>query len=341
MQFFAPRLRIEHFFGAEPELLSVQNGEGRLVGIPEVDTSYRFLKAAKEILPPCKQQLVESDIDRILLVCHQTVEAALDPIHGADAKQDARKALADIEDSASRLASALRRHSDVADSSALRRFESMTDLFVNSHEFSSPGRKSGGGISSEFFLYELRCLSLAARVAKKFSELGGKRHRPKEQLLLQAADTVSLAWSTLQLIDGTSLKSCFPSSRNGGIRWCVEVLVGILSHGWCGEVRLTSRSERRLQDAVYEAARDLREWVSSEVEAEPKANWSEIGWESESGFLLIIEGAAIVERSELLVPHRTAESYFAKAEAEGVGYFAYDGTRYVPISLSQKPIEKD
>lgn len=316
------------------------NDEGRLVSIPEADTSYRFLKAAKEILPTCKQQLVESDIDRILLVCHQSVRSSLNPIRGNDAKHEARKALADIEDLAKKLAFALERHSEAIDENAHRRFRVTKDLIINSHAFSRPEEKSGCGSSSGLFEYELKRLSFAARVTRKFSELGGKRHRPKEQLLLQAADAVSLAWSTILLINGRSLEDCFPGSRNGGLRWCIQVLTGILGHGWCGEVRRTGRSERRIGDAVYEATSDLKKWVSSEVGAEPTTCWSEITWESESGLLLMVEGAEIVERGELLVPHRTAESFFAKAEAEGVGYFTYDGEQFVPVTFSQKPSEK-
>jgi hypothetical protein len=264
-----------------------------------------------------------SDVERVLSICHGELSDILRISGDPKNKEKSKAALRNVE----RLAGKLKRALEEFDQTAVVEESMSFSRVLGIHSrawFSHIGRGSDTTPRSSIPPIEflLERLAFAAKISLKRRSLSGQSHRPKELLLVNAADVVGSAWVLLSLLSGSSVAKSFPTGRNPGMRWCTEVLIGVAEKGWCGPVRKHKDgwSVRRIEDAIREAIADLKNWLTSEASMEEEDEWSSVFWDSAIGFYFMLVAAQLVEAKDLLVPHSHADAFYAD---EANGPFGY------------------
>jgi hypothetical protein len=127
------------------------------------------------------------------------------------------------------------------------------------------------------------------------------QNRPAENLLPSVLYPLIRAWSALELMAGACMDKAFPSKRNEGHRWCIEVIHSICSGDLVGDNRLgKKRKDRTIREEIGRTNTELKRRLLDTPFCEPVETWPTISWDSYCGVDLLFRAAMPPGRDCLL-----------------------------------------
>ena len=136
-------------------------------------------------------------------------------------------------------------------------------------------------------IQKLSTLAWSARTLGEIYTTRVPNHRPRDGTLPELADSAALAWSALSLLAASSVKHSFPTTRNGGQTWCLQVIQFAAAErsGWRGDT--LSWSEGTILKEIREAVSALKNELNDGLNTESREVWDAIGLDSITGLRLM------------------------------------------------------
>lgn len=143
---------------------------------------------------------------------------------------------------------------------------------------------NGEWVTPEKALY---MMEITARDILRARKMEVAHNRPREQILLAVCYTLARAWAAFELMLGAKVPDSFPTGRNEGFRWCIEVVALISSRTILEENMLGARTDGTIKASVRKSVDQLKGRLISTPLIEAEQKWASLSWDSNCGLEIL------------------------------------------------------